>query len=161
MYNQRCRSTEEDWTYVQNIHHETENDTDTDDGNDEGYSPKEPLIIPINHTQSETPVNPAPSTKDAGNSSKKRKRRTSSRKTKSDNQSVKKVIERKRATPEQVSALQKLYLASSFPTAAVLEDAAKQLDMPLAKVKNWFQNKRAKDRRTVPKRKKLESPGST
>ncbi|KAL6071136.1 FACT complex subunit [Balamuthia mandrillaris] len=56
-------------------------------------------------------------------------------------------LERKRANPEQVAILEEIYSHGPFPSPRVVRKAAQQLRMREQKVKNWFQNKRAKDRR--------------
>jgi len=58
-----------------------------------------------------------------------------------------KSVARQRATPEQVEVLERLYARTQFPSSGDIESTAAQLDMDLKKVKNWFQNKRAKERR--------------
>lgn len=56
-------------------------------------------------------------------------------------------VERKRATPEQVDMLEKIYASDRFPPTEVIKELADKLEMKQQKVKNWFQNKRAKERR--------------
>jgi len=56
-------------------------------------------------------------------------------------------VERKRATPDQVEVLEKIYAGDRFPSTEVIKDVADKLGMKQQKVKNWFQNKRAKERR--------------
>eukprot|EP01087_Luapelamoeba_hula_P019276 TRINITY_DN6366_c1_g1_i1.p1 TRINITY_DN6366_c1_g1~~TRINITY_DN6366_c1_g1_i1.p1 ORF type:complete len:678 (+),score=158.88 TRINITY_DN6366_c1_g1_i1:188-2221(+) len=61
-----------------------------------------------------------------------------------------KSVSRQRATPDQVDYLERVYARGQFPSPRDLEMAAEDLGMNIKKVRNWFQNKRAKERRTKP-----------
>jgi len=59
----------------------------------------------------------------------------------------KRPVERKRATADQVVVLEKMYEKDRFPSSDLIKQTGEQLGMKPSKVKNWFQNKRAKERR--------------
>jgi hypothetical protein len=61
----------------------------------------------------------------------------------------KRPVERKRATSDQVVVLEKMYNEDKFPSSELIRQTGERLGMKPSKVKNWFQNKRAKERRVA------------
>jgi len=60
----------------------------------------------------------------------------------------KRPVERKRASQDQVDVLERMYSEDKFPSSDLIRKTGERLGMKPSKVKNWFQNKRAKERRT-------------
>lgn len=56
------------------------------------------------------------------------------------------VKDRKRTLPEPSSQLEKFYTSSKFPDEHTVEKIAKQMDMSLKQVSNWFRRRRNMDR---------------
>jgi hypothetical protein len=55
---------------------------------------------------------------------------------------------RLRTTPEQLKILEEIYLYEKIPSLALREELAAKLGMTPRRIQVWFQNKRAKERRT-------------
>jgi hypothetical protein len=65
-----------------------------------------------------------------------------------DDEEISQPKKRQRTTPEQLEVLEKVYEKEKLPGSDLRKELAQKLKMTPRRVQVWFQNKRAKEKRT-------------